>query len=51
VLSHSIVVEKVRICFQQMLCVWLFGICAIFTPHLSRFCWQGANYILAFDIR
>jgi len=37
VLSHSIVVEKLRICFQQMFCFCFFGICAIFTSHLSNF--------------
>jgi len=51
VLLHSIVIEKVRICFQQMFCFCFFEICAIFTSHLSRFCWQGANNIFVFDIR
>jgi len=46
-LSHSIVVEKVQICFQQM---FFFAICEIFTSHLSRFCSQGANNNFAFDI-
>jgi len=30
--------------------VIFFGICAIFTSHLSRFCWQGANNIFVLDI-
>jgi len=44
------VVEKLRICFQQMFCFCFFGIREIFTSHLSRFCWQGVNNIFAFDI-
>jgi len=49
-LSHSIVIEKVRISFQQMFCFCFFGICAIFTSHLNRFCWQGANNTFVFNI-